>query len=126
MFAAKAEEYDRGLKFVLANPIFELEVDDEEWGYGRHDGRFWPLELAGGRMCDTTIPELSHISVQWPVSVDGEMRTMIQIMKGLKKREVSNLCPVESADWLFCLLFRGLTGLAGSSRYIPPCGDTLT
>jgi hypothetical protein len=39
MFAAKAEEYDPGLKFVLANPIFELEVDDEEWGYGRHDGR---------------------------------------------------------------------------------------
>lgn len=82
-------------------------------------------------VCDTTVPELSHISVQWPVSeekrfrehVDGEMRTMIQIMKGLKKREV---CPVKSADWLFCLPFRGLTGLAGSSGYIPPCGDTLT
>jgi hypothetical protein len=103
-------------------------------GYGTHDGRFWPLELAGDRTCETTLPKLSHISVQWPVSeekrfrehVDGEMRTMIQIMKELKKREVRNLCPVESAHWLFCLLFRGLTGLAGSSRYIPPCGDTLT
>jgi hypothetical protein len=134
MFAAKAEEHDRGLKFVLVNPIFELKVDGEGWGYGTHDGRFWPLELAGDRTCETTLPKLSHISVQWPVSeekrfrehVDGEMRTMIQIMKGLKKREVSNLCPVESADWLFCLFFRGLTGLAGSSRYIPPCGDTLT
>jgi hypothetical protein len=40
MFAAKAEEHDRGLKFVLVNPIFELKVDGEGWGYGTHDGRF--------------------------------------------------------------------------------------